>query len=152
MRKFIVAAVIAVLPLTAIAQEDSPQMLAVKARQGFYEMLNANMGVLAAMAKGDMAYDENRAVRSAANIEALSHYDLPMHFLEGTSTDDMPGKTAAKPDIWLDVEDFGKKYIALRTAAVGITDEVKGGQNEVGAVVAKMGQTCKNCHDSYRQK
>ena len=46
MRKFMtIAAMVAVLPLTAVAQEDSPQALAVKARQGFYEMLNANMGV-----------------------------------------------------------------------------------------------------------
>ncbi len=60
--------------------------------QGYYEMLNANMAVLAAMAKGDMTYDETRAVRAAANIEALTHYDLPMHFIDGTSADDMPGE------------------------------------------------------------
>ena len=99
-----------------------------------------------------MTYDETRAVRAAANIEALTHYDLPMHFIDGTSADDIPGKTAAKPDIWLDKEDFGKKFQGLQTAAVGITDQVKGGPEQAGAVVMKMGAACKDCHDSYRLK
>lgn len=151
-RLLVTAAMIAALPLTAAAQDASPQELAIKARQGFYEMLSANMGVLAAMAKGDMTYDETRAVRAASNIEALTHYDLPMHFMDGTSADDMPGKTAAKPDIWLDTEDFGKKYHGLQEAAVGIPDQVKGGPEQVGAVVVKLGTACKACHDSYRLK
>lgn len=153
MRQFLAtAALIAVLPLTALAQQDSPQDLALEARQGFFQMLSANMGVLAAMAKGDMTYDEPNAVRAATNIEALTHYDLPMHFVDGTSADDMPGKTAAKPDIWLDTEDFGKKYQGLQAAAVGIPDQVKGGAEQVGAVVMKLGAACKDCHDSYRLK
>ena len=70
MRYLILATAIAAAPLAAFAQDD-PIAQAVKARQGFYTMLGANMGVLSAMAKGDMEYDEEVASRHAANIEAL---------------------------------------------------------------------------------
>ncbi|SMO75666.1 c-type cytochrome [Paracoccus laeviglucosivorans] len=141
------------VPLTAQAQDEGPIQQVIEARHGFFTMLSRNMGVLAGMAKGDIAYDEAAATTAAANIEALTHYDLPGLFIEGSdsqtaSADD----SAAKPEIWQNMDDFRTKFQGLAEAASGASEAVKGGQESVGPVVGKLGQACKACHDDYREK
>src|SRR5690606_29001746 len=150
MRLILIAAALAAVPLAGFAQDD-PAKQAVKARQGFYQMLAINMGTLAGMAKGDIAYDEAAASRAAATIEALTQYDMPALFIEGSSSADTEG-TAAKPDIWTNSEDFQAKFAGLGEAASGASEAVKGGQGNIGPVVGKLGAACKACHDSYREK
>lgn len=151
--KLIAASVIATLPIVAIAHGHGHDANddAIKARQGFFVMLSTNMGILSAMAKGEAEYDETKAAKSAANIETLSKYDLPIHFIEGSSKADVEN-TAALPEIWEDFDDFQAKYAAFGEAATGASEAVKGGRENVGPVVAKLGGTCKACHDSYRSK
>ncbi|ABL70631.1 cytochrome c, class II [Paracoccus denitrificans PD1222] len=150
MRLILTAAALAAVPLVSLAQDD-PVKQAIDARHGFYQMLAINMGTLSGMAKGDVAYDEAAASRAAANIEALTQYDLPSLFIEGSSSADAQD-SAAKPDIWSNPEDFGTKFAGLGEAATGASDAVKGGAGEVGAVVQKLGGACKACHDDYREK
>lgn len=153
MRKLILASLLAAVPLIpATASADpTPEELNVKARQGFFEMLSLNMGPLAAMAKGDLPYDEATAVLHASNIESLTRYYLPIHFVPGTSTDDMEN-TGALPKIWNDLDGVKEKFAGLQQAAVGVGEAVKGGQQNVGPVVQQLGGACKACHDNYRKK
>lgn len=149
--RLLIAAALTLVPAMSLGQDTALDQ-ALKARQGYFTMLGANMNTLAGMAKGEIAYDEAQAVRSAANIQALTGYDPALHFIDGTSSDDLQDRTEALPDIWLDREGFGEKYAGLQQAAQGITDEVRGGQENVGAVVQKLGGACKECHDNYRLK
>lgn len=152
MRFLIAAAALATaIPLSALAQDD-PKADAVKARQGYFTMLAANMGALSGMAKGDVAYDEAAAVAAATNINALSRYDVTMHFIDGTSADDLADATEAKPEIFADRAGFSAKFADLQKAADGIPEAVKGGQDKLGPVVGALGGTCKACHDTYRVK
>lgn len=140
------------VPLTALAQDDEdPIHMAVEARHGFYIMLGMNMAVLADMAKGNMPYDETAASRAGANIEALTHYDLPSLFIEGSAVGQAED-SAAKPEIWANMDDFKSKFAGLVEAATGASEAVKGGQENVGPVVGKLGAACKACHDLYRKK
>ena len=150
MRLILTAATLAALPLAAIAQDD-PIGQAIEARHGFYQMLAINMGQLAGMAKGEIAYDEAAASTAAANIAALTHYDLPGLFVEGSASGQAED-SAAKPDIWSNMDDFSAKFAALGEAASGAAEAVKGGQANVDPVVGKLGAACKACHDSYREK
>lgn len=84
MRLILTAAALAAVPLVSLAQDD-PVKQAIDARHGFYQMLAINMGTLSGMAKGDVAYDEAAASRAAANIEALTQYDLPSLFIEAAA-------------------------------------------------------------------
>ena len=145
------AAAMAAIPLTAIAQDEDPIHQAIEARKGFYQMLAINMGQLAGMAKGDIAYDEAAASRAAANIEALTQYDLPSLFIEG-SAHGQAEDSAAKPEIWADMDGFKAKFSGLQEAATGAAEAVKGGAENVGPVVGKLGAACKACHDVYREK
>ena len=151
MRLILTAAVIAALPLTVLAEDDDPIHQAIEARHGFYQMLAINMGTLAGMAKGDIAYNEAAASRAAANIEALTHYDLPSLFIEG-SAHGQAEDSAAKPDIWTNMDDFRSKFAGLGQAATGASEAVKGGAENVGPVVGKLGAACKACHDVFREK
>ena len=151
MRLVLTAATLAAIPLAVFAQDEDPIHQAIEARHGYYQMLAINMGTLAGMAKGDIAYDEAQATTAAANIEALTHYDLPGLFLEG-SAHGQAEDSAAKPEIWTKMDDFRSKFGGLGEAATGAAEAVKGGAENVGPVVGKLGAACKACHDVYREK
>jgi cytochrome c556 len=149
-KTLITIALLSTLSITASASDD-PMKKAVEARQGFFKLLSANMGPLAAMAKGEAAFDSTKATLHAANIEALAKYDVSIHFPEGTSAEEIDSSDA-KPEIWLNLEDFLSKYENFKTAAPGAAEDVKGGRGDLGKVVQRLGRTCKGCHDDYRNK
>lgn len=149
--RLILAAAFIAAPLAAVAADD-PLEAAVKARQGFFTLLGANMGTLAGMAKGEIAYDEAAASRAASNIEALSGYDASIHFPAGTARGESMAETEASPKIWSDMEGFGKAFMAMAEAADGAGEAVKGGRGNLGARLQMLGKSCKGCHDDYREK
>lgn len=149
--KAIAVAVALSLPTLAVAQSaEEAAESAIEARHGFMTMLGINMGQLAGMAKGEIAYDEALASRAAANIVALTQYDAPTLFIEGTSSADTDDSEAL-PAIWENPDDFRAKFAAMSEAAAGSPDAVKGGQGNLGPVLQKLGGTCKACHDDYRK-
>ncbi|MFS4437881.1 c-type cytochrome [Paracoccaceae bacterium GXU_MW_L88] len=145
----ILAATLIALPATVFAQDAFES--AVEARQSFFTLLGANMGALSGMARGEVEYDEEVAAAHAANIEALTQYGVPMHFVEGSSVDDLgDDETEARPEIWSDREGFEARFAALGEAAAGASEAVRGGQENVGPVLQQLGGACKACHDDYR--
>ncbi|MGR3197950.1 MAG: c-type cytochrome [Paracoccus sp. (in: a-proteobacteria)] len=147
MRHVPLAAAISIFAGTALAQTPED---AVEARHGFMTMLSIEMGTLSAMAKGEMPYDEAAATDAAQNLMALTNYNAPKLFVEGTSSEDIDNSDAL-PAIWQDRGDFEQKYAALAEAAQGIDQQVTGGQESLGPVVQNLGLACRDCHDSYRQ-
>lgn len=144
-RAFLTAAFcLAALPVAAQSADD-----AVKARQGFFTMISTEMGTLSDMARGNTEYDEAAAVAAAQNLMALTGYDLPKLFVEGSSADDIDG-TDALPAIWDDKDDFAQKYAALASATEGMDQAVAGGQENLGPALQAVGGTCRDCHQSYR--
>lgn len=148
MKTMILSALLAALPMATMAAD--PLEDAVEARHGYYIMLGMNMGTLAGMAKGEVPYDEAAASRAAANIEALSKYDLPALFPAGTAHGEIDDSNAL-PAIWTNNADFVAKFEGLQKAAAGAAEAVKGGQANVGPVVQNLGAACKACHDTYRK-
>lgn len=148
--RLVLAAAIALAPAAAAFADDTPEQIALEARQGFFQMLGANMGILAGIAKGDIAYDEAQAVRAATNINVLSQYGIDMHFIEGTSNAELGAETRALPVIWTDRAGFDEKFAGLQKATEGIPQAVAGGQGNVGPVVQALGAACKACHDTFR--
>jgi cytochrome c556 len=139
---------------TALAAAGSafadPAEDAVLARQGFFKLLGAEIGPLAAMAKGEAPYDAAKAAAHGADLKALTGYSLPELFIDGTSQDDLRGKTWAKPDIWMDKADFTAKFAALQKAVADNAGKLGAGRAELGAALGAIGGTCKSCHDDYK--
>jgi cytochrome c556 len=149
MRRILLAALAPLCALAAPALAD-PAEDAVLARQGFFKLLSAEMGPLAAMAKGEAPYDAAAAAAHGANLKALAGYDVGRLFIDGTEQGAAPVKTAALPAIWADPAKFGERFAALQ-AAIGETAGTLGdGQAAVGAALGKIGGTCKACHDDFR--
>lgn len=151
MRLITLTAITALSVFPIMASADNAAESALEARHGYMTMIGINMGTLAGMAKGEIEYDEAAASTAASNIEALTGYAVTDLFVEGTAEGEMEGSEAL-PSIWENPDDFAQKYADLREAAAGAGEAVRGGLENVGPVVQKLGATCKACHDDYRAK
>jgi len=144
----IVCASALLAPLAASSQDAGEK--AVKARQGFMQVVGWNAGPLFGMAKGEVAYDAEQAATAAANLKALAGMSIGNMFPEGTSKADMPGKTRALPDIWADMAKFGQAHDAWATAVDGVNDAAGKGQEALAAAVGELGKSCGGCHKPFR--
>lgn len=147
MRRLLLAAAIAALPGAALAQSPSDT---VDARQGFFKLMGVNVGPLAAMARGEMAYDADRAATHAANLAALAAYDPSGLFAPGTSNADLPGETRALPAIWENVDDVQAKFGDFAAAAQALAAVAGDGRAAMGGALGAVGGSCQACHDAYR--
>lgn len=138
-----------VLPAGMVAAQSPDD--AVKARQGYFDMLGAQMAVLAPMAQGKMDFDTDKAKVAADNLAALAKVNVLPLFMAGTSADDMAGKTRARPDIWENGDDFLAKATAFHDAAAEMPTAA-GSLETLQAAVGKLGGSCKGCHDNFRAK
>jgi len=90
---------------------------------------------------------------AAKQIEADSAKIAPL-FPKGTSLDDFPGKTGAKPVIWEKWDDFTKAAATLGSEAKALAEVASGG--DATKIAAQFGETGKNgcggCHSTFRQK
>lgn len=150
MRLAILAATALAIPAIAMAADD-PVADTIAARQGFYKLLGANMGVLAGMAQGDIDYDSTSAQTAADNMVALTTYNLGHLYMPGTSADDSD-KSRALAKIWADfpgVQEKGGAFVAAATAMQAVAGAGKG---EMAGALGALGGSCKGCHDTYRVK
>ena len=151
MRLITLTAIAAFSAFPMIASADEAAEDALAARQGLMKLIAVDMGLLSGMAKGEIEYDEAAASKAATNIEALTDYDPTGLFLEGTAAGEADDSEAL-PAIWENPEDFAQKFADLGDAATGAGEAVKGGRENLGPVMQKLGGACKACHDDYRQK
>ncbi|MGP3697563.1 c-type cytochrome [Rhodobacter sp. NSM] len=148
MRRVLLSALVAALPAVAMAADAEH---VVEARKGFFSLLAIEFGPLAAMAKGEMPYDADAAKAHAADLVALTKYNPSDLYAPGTSADDVKG-TAAKAEIWKDMDAYQSKGMAFFEAVAALEPAAGAGQKELAAAVGKVGGTCKSCHDDYRMK
>lgn len=139
------AATAVVLSTPALA--EAPQ--AVKARQGQFNILALNLGVLGGMARGTVEYDAAAAQTAADSLVAISGLSQAAMWPDGTSADDI-AETRAKADIWADMADFESKWAALGEAATAMAAAAGSGREGIGPNMGALGGACKNCHDTYR--
>ncbi|SNY90548.1 Cytochrome c556 [Cohaesibacter sp. ES.047] len=142
-----IAVACALLATPALANEKED---AVKARQAFYKSMGGEMRPLMNNIKGE--YDAASAQEHADKLASITKTDVTTYFVEGTSNQDMPGKTEASPKIWEDMAGFKEKFSALQTAVATLKVEAGKGKAELGAAFQQVGASCKSCHDAFREK
>jgi cytochrome c556 len=147
MRIALIAAVLAA-PTFAIADQAQDT---VEARQGYYKLLGANMGVFASMAKGAVEYDAAAAQTAADNMSVLTSYNLAPLFAPGTSSEDVDGSRAL-PAIWSDTAGVQEKGAAFGAAVANMKEVAGQGKAEMAGALGQLGGTCKACHKAYRAK
>jgi cytochrome c556 len=97
--------------------------------------------------------DQAAAEKGASDLVKTAQ-SLPGKFPQGTSTEDFPGKSGAKPVIWSDADKFAAAQKALVTEAEKLQAAVKTGDKKaIADQYANTGKDgCGNCHTTYRLK
>jgi cytochrome c556 len=147
-KKILLGALLASALVGASAQAQMKPEDAIKYRKSALFVMGTNFGPLAAMAKGERPYDKDAAIRYAGIVEFMSK--LPWDaFAPGTEQ----GDTKAKPEIWLEMEDFRTKSDKMQTEVAKLAQVAKSGDfNALKAQVGETGKACKACHDKFRNK
>ena len=132
----------------AIAQGASHP--AVKARQSHMQLYAYNLGMLGAMAKGDVAYDAEAAQTAADNLATLATMNTYSYWAPGTAAGEVDGSNAL-PAIWAEGSDVGAKAGALVDAAAGLKAAAGTDLAALQAAMGPVGGACGACHKAYRQ-
>ena len=129
----------------ALAQKPEQ---AIKYRRGAFAVIGWNFGSMAAMVKGKKPYDAELFARNAEIVAFMSR--LP---LEGFTPGSETGDTKAKPEIWLEMDDFKAKMEKMQQEVDALAKVAKTGNLENSkSQLGEAGQACKACHDKYRNK
>lgn len=131
----------------AVYAQDLPGP--VKARQGQFQIMAMNLGILGNMAKGETEYDAASAQAAADTLVAVSMIQQGPNWPAGTDEMSING-TRAKAEIWDNLDDVLAKWADFGEAAKGLQAIASDGQEGLGAAIGQVGGTCKACHDEYR--
>lgn len=144
---FVLAAATLTLVAPASAQFAKPED-AVKYRKNALFVMQQNFSRVAAMAQGKIPFDAKVAAESAAVAEFMSK--LPWAgFGEGTDK----GETKAKPEIWTEKAKFNEYADKMQAEMTKVAAAAKTGKlDAIKAAVGPAGESCKTCHDAYRNK
>jgi cytochrome c556 len=121
---------------------------AVKYRQAAFQLMGTHAQRLGAMAKGEVPFDKTSAESNALMVELLSR-QVALAFPPGS--DMAPSK--AKPEVWQDMAPFKSHSDQLQTTSGKLTTAARSGDaNAFKTAFNAMAQTCKACHEGYRQR
>ena len=142
------ALVAAAAAMPAAAQFQKPED-AVKYRQSAMFLLANHFGRVGAMVQGRVPYDAAAASANADIVSTISH--LPFAgFVDGTASTE---KGKAKASIWSDRATFdaAAKKMQEETAKLAAAAKTNSLDN-LKAAFGPVGQTCKGCHDDFRNQ
>lgn len=153
MNKAIATAGIA-LALTITAQSgyaaDEPFSKEIKARQAVMQVQAFNLGILGAMAKGQMAYDATAAQNAADNLNAAVNMKNGAMWPRGSGNDALGDRTRAKPEAWSRYPEIAEHSKGLKAAAAKMAAAAGSGLDAIKANIKDVGQGCGGCHKIAR--
>ena len=121
----------------------------MKARQGQFQIMAINLGIIGSMAKGETEYSAEAAQSAADTLVAVSQIQQIPMWPEGSDDMSVDG-TRAQATIWEQNEDFLSKWSDFGAAAQAMQASAGNGQEALGPLLGQMGGTCKACHDTHR--
>ena len=147
-------AVSAALLLTATypaqAQKNDPLLAAIKARQGYMQMVKFNAGPLFGMAKGEIDYDAETAAMLANNLQILNELNNGHVWPADSDNLAYADETRALPEIWDADSRVGEANQAYADAVDALADVAGDGLDALRSTIGDVGNGCKGCHDDYR--
>ena len=148
MKKLAIASLaFAVVSAGAIAQTKPED--AIKLRQSAMKLIGYNFGSIGAMVNDKKPYNKDEAIRNANRIEALSGHPWEF-FVAGT---DKGAETKAKADIWKDQAKFEAVGKKMETETAKLAQVARNGdQAALKTQFGAAAQTCKACHDDFKDK
>ncbi|MGH8676966.1 MAG: c-type cytochrome [Burkholderiales bacterium] len=148
MKRYLQALFAVVFVLTAQHAAAQKPEDSIKYRRGVMAVIGWNFGSMAAMAKGQKPYDAQTFARNGEIVSFMSK--LP---LEGFTPGSETGDTKAKPEIWLEMDDFKSKLEKMQSEVAKLAEVAKGGNFDASkGQLGEAGKACKSCHDKFRNK
>jgi len=140
-------AALSTVPFVAHAQFAKMED-AVRYRHAAFTLLAAHMGRIGAVVKGAQPYDKAAVEKDAAIMEMLSK--LPWSaFPPGSDTEN----SKAKAEVWKEQDKFKAAAEKMQGEVVKLSTAAKSGDlTAVKTAFGAVGQSCKSCHDSFRNK
>lgn len=136
------------LSAPASAQFAKPED-AIKYRQSALFVMGQHFGRIGAMTSGKAPFDAKVAADNAAIVADMAK--LPWSgFGQGT---EQGGNTKAKPEIWTEQVKFKESSEKMQAETIKLAAAAKTG--DLGALktaFSATADTCKACHDAYRNK
>ena len=153
MKKFIIAALLAGVAGSALAQQTLKPEEMIKLRKAGYSFMSWNMGKIKANLEGEYNAEQ---VQAAANaVAAIAGSGMGALYGPGTDKDIGDVKTRVKPEFFdpANGPDIGKIATNFNTAAADLAKVAAGGDKAaVQKAFGATGETCKACHDKYRME
>ena len=149
----IFASVVAAAALIALAVPASAQFAkpedAIKYRQSALSVMGTHFGRIGAMVNGKAPYDVKAAANDAEIVADMAK--LPWAaFGPGT---DKGGNTKAKPEIWTEQAKYKESSDKLIAESAKLSAAAKTGNlDALKTAFTATADTCKSCHDAYRNK
>jgi cytochrome c556 len=145
----LVAAAAFTLAVPASAQFAKPED-AVKYRQSVMFVMAQHFGRVGAMANGRAPYDAKAAADNAEIAAEMSRLPWPGF---AASTKDITTNTKAKPEIWAEQAKFREHGDKMQAEMQKLATAAKSGSlDTLKAQFGPTAQTCKACHDNYRNQ
>ena len=154
LKKLTLAAFALTFTSAAFAQQALKPERAIQYRQAAYSFASWNMGKIKANVEGSN-YNKAEVIAAAQAIAAVANSGMGALYIPGSDKNVGAVKTTVKPEAFAQDRQqdlarvaiaFGKEANELaKVAATGDAAAVK-------AQFAKVGGTCKACHDDFRQK
>ncbi len=119
----------------------------IKYRQSVMKVNSGNIGNAVAIIKGKVPYTDDFVTFAVGlNDSAMT---MTNAFKQKTSG----GDTRSKPEIWENWADFEQKIKDFQAATADFLAAAKsGGPQAAGAKLGAVGDSCKGCHEKYREK
>jgi cytochrome c556 len=119
---------------------------AIKYRQSAFTVMAYSFGKIGAVVKGEAPYNKDEVAKNAAVVATLS--SLPWQAF-GAGTEG--GK--AQPQIWSDSAKFKSNAEKMQLAVASLNTAAQSGDlDNIKKAFGAAGQTCKTCHDDFKQK
>ncbi|MDS4015102.1 MAG: cytochrome c [Candidatus Accumulibacter sp.] len=149
MRKLVTALALSTLAGTVFAQQALKPEEMIKYRKAGYSFMSWNMGKIKANLEG--SYNKEQVVAAANLIAATANSGMGALYGPGTDKEVGGQKTRVKPEFFKEQDKVRELAMAFNKEANELQKVAAGGDAAaVKAQFGKTGETCKACHDKYR--
>lgn len=135
---------------TVLAQAIGKPEDQIRWRQSAYHTMAWSMGRIKANVEG--SYNKDQVVQAANTIAAIANSGMGALYGPGSDKGKGHKETRAKAELFTDKEGVGKVAMAFNKEANEMAKVAAGGDAAaVKAQFAKLGDSCKGCHDKFRK-
>lgn len=134
--------------VSADKKKKSPEELAAKYRQNTFQMAKHHFGPMAGMVKGKIDFNKDVFAKNADALALIGQLTSNGFDVEGIAK-----KSRAKKEIWENKAEFNKVVAAFEENTQALSEAAKSGDlDTIKPAFAKVADTCKQCHNDYREK